>query len=94
MFIQFPIKYKRGCSLESIVAEAFSKKSGLNKGKGGNVHLTRPQTKFFAGFGLVGSQLPIGTGAAFAIKYRGDNEVCLTSYGDGASNQVSSFFFT
>jgi len=60
---------------------------GLSKGKGGSMHMFSKEKQFFGGHGIVGAQVPIGAGLAFANKYRGNDKVSLTYLGDGASNQ-------
>ncbi|XP_053703438.1 pyruvate dehydrogenase E1 component subunit alpha, somatic form, mitochondrial-like [Synchiropus splendidus] len=75
----------RGASLKEIVSELAGRRDGVCKGKGGSMHL---QTKnLYGGFGIVGSQVPLGCGLAFACKYRNTDKLCVCLYGDGASNQ-------
>ena len=63
------------------------KKTGTSKGKGGSMHFFSLQHKYFGGNGIVGAQIPIGTGIAFAEKYKGTDNLCVTMFGDGASRQ-------
>ncbi|HUX80164.1 MAG TPA: thiamine pyrophosphate-dependent enzyme, partial [Alphaproteobacteria bacterium] len=60
---------------------------GYSRGKGGSMHMFSREKNFFGGHGIVGAQVPIGTGLAFAHKYKEDGGVCLTYFGDGAANQ-------
>ena len=77
----------RGVSTKEAMAELFGKSSGINKGKGGSMHFFSAKDKYFGGNGIVGAQIPIGTGIAFAEKYRGTNNLCVTMFGDGAARQ-------
>lgn len=78
-----------GGSLNSILCELTGRVEGLSRGKGGSMHLYTPN--FHGGNGIVGAQVPLGAGIAFAQKYRGKNGVCVALYGDGASNQGQIF---
>lgn len=69
------------------MAELFGKKDGCSKGKGGSMHFFSKEKRLFGGHGIVGQHIPVGTGIAFAHKYRGDGKVCLTFFGDGAVGQ-------
>ncbi|XP_045649239.1 pyruvate dehydrogenase E1 component subunit alpha, testis-specific form, mitochondrial isoform X1 [Ursus americanus] len=77
--------YTRGLSVRSILAELTGRRGGCAKGKGGSMHMY--VKNFYGGNGIVGAQAPLGAGIALACKYKGNNEVCLTLYGDGAANQ-------
>ncbi|MBZ0148241.1 MAG: pyruvate dehydrogenase (acetyl-transferring) E1 component subunit alpha, partial [Pseudorhodoplanes sp.] len=63
------------------------RRGGFSKGKGGSMHMFSLDHRFYGGNGIVGAQVSLGTGIAFAHKYRGDGGVCLTYFGDGAANQ-------
>ena len=70
-----------------VMAELTGRASGCSKGKGGSMHMFNSEGKFFGGHGIVGAQVPIGTGLAFAEKYNNTNNLCFTFFGDGAVNQ-------
>lgn len=76
-----------GMDPKGVMAELTGRKDGLSKGKGGSMHMFSREKNFFGGHGIVGAQVPIGTGLAFAHKYKEDGGVCMTSLGDGAANQ-------
>lgn len=76
-----------GVSVNKIFAELYGKVTGVSKGKGGSMHMFNKETGFLGGNGIVGAQIPIATGTAFAQKYRGDNGVTLCYFGDGAALQ-------
>jgi pyruvate dehydrogenase E1 component alpha subunit len=69
------------------MAELTGRRDGYSKGKGGSMHMFSREKNFWGGHGIVGAQVPIGTGLAFAHKYRGNTSVSLTYFGDGAVNQ-------
>lgn len=74
-------------SPRGIMAELTGRRSGLSHGKGGSMHMFSKENNFFGGHGIVGAQVPLGTGLAFANRYRGNKNVSLTYFGDGAANQ-------
>jgi pyruvate dehydrogenase E1 component alpha subunit len=76
-----------GIDPKIIMAELTGREAGISKGKGGSMHMFSVEHKFYGGHGIVGAQVPLGTGLAFAHKYREDGGVCLTYMGDGAVNQ-------
>jgi len=63
------------------------KKTGCSRGKGGSMHMFSAEHRFLGGHGIVGAQIGIGTGVAFAIKYRGEDLISVTMFGDGAARQ-------
>jgi pyruvate dehydrogenase E1 component alpha subunit len=76
-----------GSDPKYIMAELMGRASGCSKGKGGSMHMFDTPNKFYGGHGIVGAQVPIGTGIAFAEKYNGTKNICFTFLGDGAVNQ-------
>ena len=76
-----------GMDPKGVMAELTGRGAGYSKGKGGSMHMFSRNKRFYGGHGIVGAPVPIGTGIAFANKYRGDGAVCLTYFGDGAANQ-------
>ena len=70
-----------------VMAELFAKETGLSKGRGGSMHMFDKEHNFFGGHGIVGGQVPLGAGIAFAEKYRGTDNLCITYLGDGAARQ-------
>ena len=76
-----------GMSPRGVMAELTGRRGGYSKGKGGSMHMFSREKNFYGGHGIVGAQVPIGTGLAFANYYRGNDNVCLTYFGEGASNQ-------
>ncbi len=76
-----------GMDAGGVMAELTGRIGGYSKGKGGSMHMFSREKNFFGGHGIVGAQVPIGTGLGFAHKYKKDGGVCLTYFGDGAVNQ-------
>ena len=76
-----------GMDPKGVMAELTGRRGGYSKGKGGSMHMFSVEKGFFGGHGIVGAQVPIGTGLAFANRYRGNDNVSLTYLGDGAANQ-------
>lgn len=77
----------KGMSPQACMAELYGKATGCAKGKGGSMHFFGKENYFFGGHGLVGAQIGTGAGLAFAEKYKGTDNVCLTFFGDGAARQ-------
>jgi pyruvate dehydrogenase E1 component alpha subunit len=77
----------KGISAESCMAELYGKATGCAKGKGGSMHFFGKDVYFYGGHGIVGAQIGTGAGIAFAEKYKGTDNVCLTYFGDGAARQ-------
>ncbi len=80
----------RGMTARSIMAELFGKATGCSKGKGGSMHLFDMSLGFMGGHGIVGGQIPLGAGFAWAAKYRGTDQVSLCFFGEAAAN-IGSF---
>src|SRR6187431_2152014 len=76
-----------GMNAKGVMAELTGRAHGYSKGKGGSMHMFSAEKGFFGGHGIVAAQVPLGTGLAFANKYRGNDNVSLTYFGDGAANQ-------
>jgi len=77
----------KGVSANAVMAELFGKITGCSKGKGGSMHMFSKEHNFFGGHGIVGGQIPLGAGIAFAEKYKGTDNVCVCYMGDGAVRQ-------
>src|SRR5712691_676014 len=76
----------RGISAGAVMAELFGKETGCSRGRGGSMHLFDLERRFMGGYAIVGGQLPLATGAAFAIAYRSSSEVVACQMGDGSTN--------
>src|SRR5262245_46648869 len=76
-----------GMDPRGVMAELTGRAHGYSKGKGGSMHMFSAEKGFYGGHGIVGAQVPLGTGLAFANRYRGNDNVSLTYLGDGATNQ-------
>ena len=76
-----------GMTANGVMAELTGRSGGYSRGKGGSMHMFSIEKAFYGGHGIVGAQVSLGTGLAFANKYRKDGKVCLTYFGDGAANQ-------
>ena len=76
-----------GMDPKGVMAELTGRTHGYSKGKGGSMHMFSVAEGFYGGHGIVGAQVPLGTGLAFANRYRGNDNVSLTYFGDGATNQ-------
>jgi len=76
-----------GIDPKLIMAELTGRGSGISRGKGGSMHMFSTAHKFYGGHGIVGAQVSLGTGLAFAHQYTGDGGVCVAYFGDGAANQ-------
>lgn len=76
-----------GADPNTLMAELMGKADGCSKGKGGSMHIFDLKNKFYGGHGIVGASVPLGTGLAFAHKYKHDDGVSFTYFGDGAANQ-------
>jgi len=76
-----------GMDPKGVMAELTGREGGYSKGKGGSMHMFSREKHFYGGHGIVGAQVPLGAGLAFADKYLGNDSVTFTYFGDGAANQ-------
>ena len=76
-----------GMEARGVMAELTGRSGGYSRGKGGSMHMFSKEKNFFGGHGIVGAQVSLGNGLAFSNWYRGNDRVCLTYFGEGASNQ-------
>lgn len=76
-----------GVDPKKIMAELYAKETGVSKGKGGSMHIFDKEKRFFGGHGIVGGQIPLGAGIAFAEKYKKTRNLCICYMGDGAVRQ-------
>ncbi len=84
---QHGIALSRGLRSDACMAELFGKATGCVKGKGGSMHFSSKEHNYIGGNGIVGAQIPIGTGVALAEQYKGTKNLCVTMFGDGAARQ-------
>jgi pyruvate dehydrogenase E1 component alpha subunit len=76
-----------GMDPKGVMAELTGRSGGYSRGTGGSMHMFSKEKNFYGGHGIVGANVPLGAGIAFANRYRGNGAVCLTYFGDGAANQ-------
>jgi len=84
---QHGIALMKGLTARACMAELFGKVTGAVKGKGGSMHFSSKEKNYIGGNGIVGAQIPIGTGVALAEQYRNTKNLCVTMFGDGAARQ-------
>ena len=84
-----PFAVLRGGTITGVIGELLGRQIGMSHGKGGSMHIFTPT--FFGGNGIVGAQVPVGAGLAFAQKYMDKKKASFAMYGDGASNQGQVF---
>ena len=77
----------RGMDPKGVMAELTGRAIGYSKGKGGSMHMFSTERNFYGGHGIVGAQVPLGGGLAFALRYRGEDRISVTFFGEGAANQ-------
>ncbi|MFN2411886.1 MAG: pyruvate dehydrogenase (acetyl-transferring) E1 component subunit alpha, partial [Pyrinomonadaceae bacterium] len=77
----------KGITPEAVMAELYGKEGGCVKGKGGSMHMFSKELEFFGGHGIVGGQIGVGTGMAYAAKYKNSGQVTLCFFGEAAVNQ-------
>jgi len=77
----------KGMTPESVMAELYGKEGGCVKGKGGSMHMFSKELQFYGGHGIVGGQIGVGTGMAYAAKYKGTDQIALCFFGEAAVNQ-------
>ncbi|MGH7211716.1 MAG: thiamine pyrophosphate-dependent enzyme, partial [Acetobacteraceae bacterium] len=80
-----------GMDPKGVMAELTGRRDGYSRGKGGSMHMFSREKNFYGGHGIVGAQVPIGTGLAFADWYRGNDRIAVTYFGEGASSQGQVF---
>ncbi|MCK5040995.1 MAG: pyruvate dehydrogenase (acetyl-transferring) E1 component subunit alpha [Sphingomonadales bacterium] len=80
-----------GIDPNAVMAELTGRATGISSGKGGSMHMFSTEKHFYGGHGIVGAQVPLGTGVAFANKYKGNDNISVIYFGDGASNQGQVF---
>src|SRR3546814_565848 len=76
-----------GIDPKIIIAELTGRGAGISRGKGVSMHMFSVEHGFYGGHGIVGAQVPLGTGLGFSHKYKDDGGICVTYFGDGAANQ-------
>ena len=76
-----------GMDPDGVMAELTGREGGYSRGKGGSMHMFSKEKEFYGGHGIVGANVPLGAGLAFANKYRENDNIAFTYFGDGAANQ-------